>query len=75
MPEFFTRGNGLMCLVHIFIDLLAVQGHSDFLRVPLLVGNDQVADIGTWLLNFERSFNNIIFGHFIDFVLNSLHIM
>ena len=37
-----------MCLVHIFIDLLAVQVHLDFLRVPFLVSNDQVADIGTW---------------------------
>ena len=64
-----------MCLVHIFIDLMAVQGHSDSLRVPLLVGNDQVADIGTWLFNFERSFSNIIIGHFIDFALKSLYIM
>ena len=75
MPEFFTRGTGLMCLVHIFFDLLAVQGHSDFLRVPFLVSNDQVADIGTWLLNFERSFDNIILGHFSDFTLKSLHVM
>ena len=62
-------------MVHIFIELLAIQGHSDFLRVPLPVGNDQVADIGTWLFNFERSFNNIIFGHFINFTLKLLHIM
>ena len=75
MPEFFTHGNGLMCLVHIIIDLLAVQDHSDFLRFPLLVRNDQVADIGTWLFNFERSFNNIILGHFSDFALKSLHIV
>ena len=75
MPEFFTHRNGLICLEHIFIDLLAVQGPSDFLRVPLLVSNDQVVDIGTWLLNFERSFNNIILGHFGDFTLKSLHVM
>ena len=60
---------------HIFIDLLAVQGHLDFLRVSILVSNDQVADIGTWLLNFERSFNDIILGHFSDFTLKSLHVM
>ena len=64
-----------MCLVHIFIDLLAVQGHADFLRVPLLVSNDQVADIGTWLLNFERSFNIIILGHFSGLALKSLHVV
>ena len=64
-----------MSLVNIFIDLLAVQGYSDFLRVPFLVSNDQVADIGTWLLNFERSFDNIILGHFSDFTLKSLHVM
>ena len=75
VPEFFTHGDGLMCLVHIFIDLLAVQGHTDFLRVSLLVSNDQVADIGTWLLNFERSFYNIILGRFSDFTLKSLHIV
>ena len=59
-----------MCLVHIFIDLLAVQGHSDF-----LVSNVLVADVGIWLLNFERSFNNIVLGHFIDLALKSLHLM
>ena len=64
-----------MCLVHVFIDLLAVQGHLDFLGVPILDSNDQVANIRAWLLNFERSFDNIILGYLSDFTLKSLHMM